>query len=78
MFSRTPPLTHTVLDFFSKFKLIIKANNVFYGIIKFSTEKKPIIGRVDGAYAAEAVDLNSIPSRFKPKTIKIGIHSFPA
>ena len=28
--------------------------------------------------ATEAVDLGSIPGRVKPKTIKIGIHSFPA
>ena len=35
-------------------------------------------GRVDRASASEAVDLGSIPGRVKPKTIKIGIHSFPA
>ena len=34
-------------------------------------------GRVDRASATETVDLGSIPSRVKPKTIKIGIHSFP-
>ena len=38
----------------------------------------PISGRVDRASAAEAVDSGSIPGRVKPKTIKIGIHSFPA
>ena len=37
-----------------------------------------ISGRVDGASATEAVDSGSIPGRVKPKTIKIGIHSFPA
>ena len=37
-----------------------------------------VSGRVDRASATEAVDLGSIPSRVKPKTIKIGIHSFPA
>ena len=30
------------------------------------------------ASATEAVDSGSIPGRVKPKTIKIGIHSFPA
>ena len=39
---------------------------------------KPISGRVDRASATEAVDTGSIPGRVKPKTIKIGIHSFPA
>ena len=39
---------------------------------------QPISGRVDRASATEAVDMGSIPSRVKPKTIKIGIHSFPA
>ena len=38
----------------------------------------PISGRVDRASATEAVDSGSIPGRVKPKTIKIGIHSFPA
>ena len=38
----------------------------------------PISGRVDRASAIEAVDSGSIPGRVKPKTIKIGIHSFPA
>ena len=39
---------------------------------------RPISGRVDRASATEAVDSGSIPGRVKPKTIKIGIHSFPA
>ena len=30
------------------------------------------------ASATEVVDTGSIPGRVKPKTIKIGIHSFPA
>ena len=34
--------------------------------------------RVDRASATEAVDSSSIPGRVKSKTIKIGIHSFPA
>ena len=38
----------------------------------------PISGRVDRASATEAVDTGSISGRVKPKTIKIGIHSFPA
>ena len=37
-----------------------------------------ISGRVDRASAIEAVDTGSIPGRVKPKTMKIGIHSFPA
>ena len=37
-----------------------------------------IRGRVDRASATEAVDSGSIPGWVKPKTIKIGIHSFPA
>ena len=40
--------------------------------------KLPISGRVDRASATKAVDLGSIPGRVKPKTTKIGIHSFPA
>ena len=37
-----------------------------------------ISGRVDRASATEAVDTGSIPGRVKPKTTKIGIHSFRA
>ena len=37
-----------------------------------------ISGREDRASATDAVDLGSIPGRVKPKTIKIGIHSFTA
>ena len=37
-----------------------------------------ISGRVDRASVTEAVDSGSIPDRVKPKTIKIGIHSFLA
>ena len=43
-----------------------------------STASSPISGRVDRASATEAVDTDSIPGRVKPKTIKTGIHSFPA
>ena len=47
--------------------------------IKYKTLKfVPISGRVDRGSATEAVDTGSIPGRVKPKTIKIGIHSFPA
>ena len=38
----------------------------------------PISGRVDRASGTETVDSGSIPGRVKPKTIKIGIHNFPA
>ena len=38
-----------------------------------------MVGQVDRApAAAEPVDSDSIPGRVKPKTLKIGIHSFPA
>ena len=40
-------------------------------------DRKIYSGRVDRASATEAVDTGSIPGRVKPKTIKIGIHSFP-
>ena len=40
--------------------------------------QKPISRRVDRASVTEAVDSDSIPGRVKTKTIKIGIHSFPA
>ena len=33
---------------------------------------------MDRASATDAVDSGSIPGRVKPKTRKIGIHSFPA
>ena len=39
---------------------------------------KPISGRMDRASATETDNLGSIPGRVKPKTIKLGIHSFPA
>ena len=39
---------------------------------------EPISDRVDRASATETVDSGSIPGRVIPKTIKIGIHSFPA
>ena len=38
----------------------------------------PTNGRLDRASATEAVDRGSTPGRVNPKTIKIGIHSFPA
>ena len=50
--------------------------HVSMGVNTFPFE--PISGRVDTASATETVDLGSIPGRVKPKTIKIGIHSFPA
>ena len=41
--------------------------------------EKPISGRVDRASVTEQVNYSSsIPGRVKTKTIKIGIHSFPA
>ena len=44
----------------------------------FFATRQPISGRVDRASATEMVDTGSIPGRVKSKTIKIGIHSFPA
>ena len=38
----------------------------------------PISGRVDRASATETVDSGWFSGRVKPKTIKIGIHRFPA
>ena len=35
-------------------------------------------GRVDKASADETVYSGSFPGRVKPKTMKIGIHNFPA
>ena len=43
-----------------------------------STFNRSCSGRVDRASAPEAVDSGSNTGRVKPKTIKIGIHSFPA
>ena len=43
-----------------------------------SKSNEPVGGRVDRASATDTVDSGSIPGRVKPKTIKIGIHSFPA
>ena len=39
---------------------------------------KPMSGGVDRASATETVDSGSISGQVKPKTIKIGIHNFPA
>ena len=39
---------------------------------------QPISDRVDREPAAETVISGSIPDRVKPKTTKIGIHSFSA
>ena len=39
---------------------------------------QPVGGRVDKTSATDAVDSGSIPGRVLPKTIKIGVHSFPA
>ena len=40
--------------------------------------RRQISGRVDKASATKAVDSDSNPGWVKSKTIKIGIHSFPA
>ena len=41
-------------------------------------EIRPIRGQADRASATETVESGSIPDRVKPKTEKIGIHSFPS
>ena len=46
-------------------------------ILRYNKVRGPTF-REDRASATEAVDLGSIPGRVKPKTIKIGTHSFPA
>ena len=48
-------------------------------VLKFSQNNLlPISSQVDRASATEAVDSGSIPNQVKPRTIKKGIHSFPA
>ena len=44
----------------------------------FFKSELPISDRVDRGSATEAVDSGSITGGVKPKTLKIGIHSFPA
>ena len=53
-------------------------NFVAIGHVSLVLDFAPIRGRVDRASASEVVDSGSIPGRVKPKTIKIGFHSFPA
>ena len=62
---------------FSRIVHVIITNEVLVTIL-YVGNNKPISGRVNRASATEAVDLGSIPGRVKPKTLKIGIHSFPA
>ena len=57
---------------------LVNQSPVLVVITQHYTGTRPISGRVDRASATEAVDSGSIPGRVKPKTIKIGIHSFPA
>ena len=50
-------------------------------LVQFSLKTQPqktIRGRVNRAFATEALDSDLIPDRVKPKTINIGVHSFPA
>ena len=47
-------------------------------MVRSSSQKLPISGRVDKASTAETVDSGSIPGQVKPKTLKNGIQSFPA
>ena len=49
-----------------------------YHQLKSTPMLEPLSGRVDRASATETIDAGSIPVRVKPKTRKIGIHSFPA
>ena len=63
--------------YYEKFTQITKSKN-YKKYRKFIIQVQSISGRVDRASATETVDSGSIPSRIKPKTIKICIHSFPA
>ena len=49
-----------------------------YHQLKSTPVLEPISGRMDKAPATETIYAGSIPVRVKPKTRKIGIHSFPA
>ena len=53
---------------------------IFNDTVKEKTiqQLKQTSGRVDKEYATETVNSGSIPSRVKPKTLKIGIHSYPS
>ena len=63
--------------FFSITSFIISAiPRELRGIALQFSRHTPISGRVDRASAIETVDSGSITARVKPKTIKIGIHSF--
>ena len=44
----------------------------------FQLAKHQVFGQVDRTPVTKTVDSGSISGRAKPKTIKIGIHSFPA
>ena len=61
-----------------KIHICFVINKTFYKKTVSINHTLPIGGRVDRASATETVDMGSIPSWVKPKTIKIGIHSFPA
>ena len=41
-------------------------------------QNQPINSRGHRAFATETLEVGSIAGRVKPKTIKIGIHGFPA
>ena len=45
---------------------------------QFTTISAPTNGRVNRASATQAIGMGSTPGRVNPKTIKTGIHSFPA
>ena len=80
--SSTPPLISSSQNL-SKGKIFFRVDALFFFFCRTGTGKKklhhkPISGRVDRASATETVDSDSIPGRVKPKTIKIGMHSFPA
>ena len=46
--------------------------------VKYCNDPKLISGLVDRAFATDTVDSDTIPSRVKPKTVKIDIHGFTA
>ena len=49
-----------------------------YHQLKSTPVLEPNSGRMDRSPATETIDAGSSPVRVKPKTRKIGIHSFPA
>ena len=71
---------HLINNHACSLKVVQPSRLTAIGARSFLTRQNslPIRGRVDRASSTEMVDSGSIPGGVKPKTIKIGIHSFPA